>query len=255
MMNKRNLLTAVVILSAALLLAIGVTTAYLTDVEIQENIITIGKVSIELDETPFDPDSPDIPVVVPGSRVGKAPRLINDGNKDEFVFVKILVPKAEVTLLYEASEDGNRKGTPRAEKQMQELCRLIADDTHETQAVTGAFDVDFTYHNGTTESDGWILLDGSDFTDENHNVYLFGYNKRLTPTDETITLFDEVQLKSFIDGEVKGETEIGVFCYGIQADNLKPSPSVDLTAARLNKAALQAVYTIVANKIAAQVQP
>lgn len=79
--------------------------------------------------------------------------------------------------------------------------------------------------------------------------YFFGYNKKLAPTDETVTLFDKVQLKSFIDGEVVGASEIGVCCYGIQADNLELG-GIDLNVDYLDGTRLNGILSIVKNKLA-----
>ena len=246
-MKKRIVATAAVVLSLAVLLTVGMTSAFLTDVDVKDNVITIGRVGISLDEGGFDPE--EAHPVVPGSRIVKAPKLTNEGNKDELVFMKITVPKAEVTLLHETDEGGAVKGTPRAEKQAQELFRFLAEDSElAVGTVEGGFDCDFSYHVGSDETDGWVLL-GSDTTDDEANVYMFGYNRRLEPTRETVTLFDAVQLKSFLDAETSGEKVIGVNCYGIQADNLKPVEEVDLTQPYLGQEALQAVYAIVANKL------
>ena len=255
------MLLVFVAVSAALLLLIGLTNAYLIDRETKDNVITIGEVSVSLNEEPFDPT--ETPVVVPGSLVGKAPRLINDGNQDEFVFLRIAVPKAQVTLLYEQTEGDNRKGTPRTDpaQQLQEIFRLIADPT--SQAVTPvpdpdsgpSYDVQFTYHSGTSSAEGWVLLE-RDLSGEDEDVYTFGYNKRMSPGDETSTLFDTVQLKSFIDGEAirRGEDvpegegalqTISVYYYGIQADYL---PDIDPDADILDETALQTVLAIVKNK-------
>ena len=282
-MNRRKWLIAAGILVAAALVVIGVTSAYLTDVEILDNVITIGRVKLSLDEgevfdVPPDPDNPVVVPVVPGSRVEKAPSLTNTGNKDEYVFLKISVPKKNVTLLYEDNVYDTqdppqltelRKGTVRKPQALQELFRLIAHDTVtvnnvdtpiSTAAVPpespptvpdGSYDVDIGYHNpgGAGDADGWELL-YSVYPETGHesedDVYVFGYNRRLAPGESTKTLFDEAQLKSFIDAEATGAVDVGVFCYGIQADNLK---GVTLGDPPLTRAELQSVWAIVQNKL------
>ena len=251
-MNKRKLLIAAALLSALALLGIGLTSALLTDVEVQENVITIGRVSVSLDEGAFVQDS----VVVPGSIVTKAPKLINDGNKDEFVFVRVTVPKDAVTLLYEQSDAEHLKGTARADQATQELFRFLCEDeSGSIDAVPAAsplsFDEDFHFHNGSSEPEqaGWLLL-ARDSSGEAENVYTFGYNRKLAPSAETRTLFDKVQLKSFIDGETLGEKTIGVSAYAIQAENLNPTGSLDFSKAYYSVEDLQAILAIVEQKIA-----
>ena len=235
----------------------------LIDYEVKDNQITIGNVSVELDEGDFDPDEPHD--IVPGSRLEKAPKLTNDGSKDEFVFMKITVPIDSATFLYEADDGVNQKGTPNGLAGRQQMFRFIAnapvspaaDNVKSVTAPEGR-EVDFKYHSDDADGetvDGWILLDSKysrsktvEGTTTYYDEYVFGYNKKLRPNEETLTLFDEVQLKSFIDREIVGGTEIGVVAYGIQADNLKPEGEIDFTKQRFSEQEIQAIYTIVKNK-------
>lgn len=272
-MKKRKLLIAAALLSVFVLLTIGVTMSYLTDFEVMNNVITIGKVDLELDEGGFKPS-----VVVPGSKVTKAPKLKNIGTKDEFVFIKLIVPKEEVTLLYEDTvpdPGGHEKGTPKEAKKIQELFRFLVtesdppDPSLPTARITNdlftdadkKFDQDIAYHVGSdgagsgdlTNTPGWIFLE-SDLTGDKENIYFFGYNKKLTPEGETVTLFDAVQLKSFIDGEVTGVSDIGVFCYGIQTENLQSQAGItwgedELTAEYLSKTTLDKILDVVEEKL------
>ena len=110
-------------------------------------------------------------------------------------------------------------------------------------------DIDFTYHSGSDTgegADGWVLLT-SDTTGSDYDLYVFGYNKKMLPADETVTLFDKVQLKSFIDGEKKDGVTIGVKGYGIQGNYLRGT-NVDFTKAHYSAADLNEIYSIVRNK-------
>ena len=285
-MNRRKLLILLAVLTAAVLITVGVASAYLTDVEVIDNVITIGNIKLTLDEGGYV----DKQTLVPGSRLEKAPKLTNEGNKDIYVFMKVVVPKGEVTLLWEENETDAgggvtnlKKGTPRTNpaKQLQELFRFLADASMqvnespvslETAKVPASelpnngdpsYDVDFTYHNPpeTPAGEGWVLLSAAPdptpggtldpavtYTD----VFIFGYNKKLAPTEATLTLFDEVQLKSFIEGEVQSESNvdffvIGVYGYGIQADNL----GLSLAGPYLTEPELRSIWA----KIDAQVNP
>ena len=251
-MKKRRIL--IIAAAAALvvtLVAIGVIRAYFTEVEVKENKITIGNISINLTEGSFDPET-TYPVV-PGSVVEKAPKIANDGNRDEFVLMTVTVPKAQVTLLYES---GTNKGNPKtnlAENTPQQLFRLVAEPTDPNTALqvpsVSGRDIDFTYHSGSDTgegADGWVLLT-SDTTGSDYDLYVFGYNKKMLPADETVTLFDKVQLKSFIDGEKKDGVTIGVKGYGIQGNYLRGT-NVDFTKAHYSAADLNEIYSIVRNK-------
>ena len=248
MKKRRILIIAAAAACAVTLVVVGVIRAYFTEVEVKENKITIGNISINLTEGSFDPET-TYPVV-PGSVVEKAPKIANDGNRDEFVFMTVTVPKAQVTLLYES---GTNKGNPKtnlAENTPQQLFRLVAEPTDPNTALqvpsVSGRDIDFSYHSGSNTVDGWVLL-ASDTTGTDSDLYVFGYNKKMLPADETVTLFDKVQLKSFIDGEKKDGVTIGVKGYGIQADYLRGT-NVDFTKAHYSAADLNEIYSIVRNK-------
>lgn len=249
MKKRRILIIAAAAACAVTLVVVGVIRGYFTEVEVKENKITIGNISINLTEGSFDPET-TYPVV-PGSVVEKAPKIANDGNRDEFVLMTVTVPKAQVTLL---DESGSNKGNPKTGlDSIQQLFRLVAEQTDpntvlQVPTVSGR-DIDFTYHSGSDTgegADGWVLLT-SDTTGSDYDLYVFGYNKKMLPADETVTLFDKVQLKSFIDGEKKDGVTIGVKGYGIQADYLRGT-NVDFTKAHYSAADLNEIYSIVRNK-------
>ena len=249
MKKRRILIIAAAAACAVTLVVVGVIRAYFTEVEVKENKITIGNISINLTEGDFDPDT-TYPVV-PGSVVNKAPKIANDGNRDEFVLMTVTVPKAQVTLL---DESGSNKGNPKTGlDSIQQLFRLVAKQTDpntvlQVPTVSGR-DIDFTYHSGSDTgegADGWVLLT-SDTTGSDYDLYVFGYNKKMLPADETVTLFDKVQLKSFIDGEKKDGVTIGVKGYGIQGNYLRGT-NVDFTKAHYSAADLNEIYSIVRNK-------
>ena len=249
MKKRRILIIAAAAACAVTLVVVGVIRAYFTEVEVKENKITIGNISINLTEGSFDPET-TYPVV-PGSVVNKAPKIANDGNRDEFVFMTVTVPKAQVTLL---DESGSNKGNPKTGlDSIQQLFRLVAEQTDpntvlQVPSVSGR-DIDFTYHSGSDTgegADGWVLLT-SDTTGSDYDLYVLGYNKKMLPADETVTLFDKVQLKSFIDGEKKDGVTIGVKGYGIQGNYLRGT-NVDFTKAHYSAADLNEIYSIVRNK-------
>ena len=122
--------------------------------------------------------------------------------------------------------------------------------------------LDFSYNKGSNssnaEKEGWIYLSrevdktvGTDDNELTYDYYYFGYNKKLSSDHSTIPLFDRIQLKSFIDEEIKRskaneETKILITGYGIQADSLGIS---DLnTEAFQDKEMLNKIFNIVKQK-------
>lgn len=276
-MKKRSVFlpTAIIFLVISVILVTHLTISYLMDYERADNIITIGKVDLELSEGSF----PESSIISPGGTLTKAPMITNNGINDEYVFLTIAVPKKYVTLLYEKNEGTEHKegekvaGYP-AEV---EIFKIIANG--ETVANGGNVDiipdsntpkkVEFSYHKGnsSTSAAGWVYLEKpvipSGINSDGYDVYSFGYNKKLIAGDDnkksTITLFDEIRLKSFIDEELStgyvGENPQGanvdiiVTAYGIQADDLGITglPSDDSNSI-ISDENVGKIFTIVKNK-------
>lgn len=246
------------------------TISYLMDYERADNIITIGKVEVSLDEGDF----PENSIVAVGGTLTKAPTVTNTGINDEYVFLSVAVPKKEVTLLYEDTVTGtspHNEGEKISNAEKVEIFKVIADGA----LVTNNGNVDivpdssdpkkivFSFHKGSNSVAGWEYL--NTFTDscsEDYDIYYFGYNKKLLAEGNadqktTNTLFDKIQLKSFIDEELSGSYEnatgdgakvtVIVKAYGIQADELGidglPGNDDFLTNEQLGK-----ILTIVKNK-------
>ncbi len=158
MKKRRILIIAAAAACAVTLVVVGVIRGYFTEVEVKENKITIGNISINLTEGSFDPET-TYPVV-PGSVVEKAPKIANDGNRDEFVLMTVTVPKAQVTLL---DESGSNKGNPKTGlDSIQQLFRLVAEQTDpntvlQVPTISGR-DIDFTYHSGSDSAAGISIL-------------------------------------------------------------------------------------------------
>ena len=93
----------------------------------------------------------------------------------------------------------------------------------------------------------------SNTTNADFDAYTFGYNKKLAPNEESIVLFDKIQLKSFIDEELGSDNilSITVKAYAIQADNLNltTSPGAYLTDG--DNGQIKEIYNIVKNKAGA----
>ena len=175
--------------------------------------------------------------------------------------------------------DGNGKAH-------EEIYRMIATGTN-PQKVTATDEpqnapcLDFGYNAGhiknandanDTNKDGWVYLKrelNKSIAGETgtYDLYYFGYNRRLqynsdqTEKAKTIPLFDEVQLKSFIDEELipaadttksNQETHILVLGYAIQADSLDKGNAGDLNNiardAYLTEAQLTNIFGIVERK-------
>ena len=285
-MKKKRIILPIAAACAlvAVVLTFRISFSYLMDAERKDNVITIGNVDVELSE----PSYTDSSIVAAGDAPPKNPLLINKGTEDEYVFLRIAVPKKNVTLLYESDIEITEnettikypKGTPtvknrnasgKPQASMDEIFRFIAEGdltskVTETTEPKSEPQLDFAYNAGhkaeendsVADTEGWVYLYrkiGAE--DDDYNYYYFGYNKVLKydSNQETKTLFDRVQLKSFIDEElVSGENSkydfpslIKVKGYGVQSDSLEinglPGRNEILTKEQLEK-----IFGIVSRK-------
>ncbi|MBQ1388989.1 MAG: hypothetical protein IIY78_05120, partial [Clostridia bacterium] len=146
--------------------------------------------------------------------------------------------------------------------EMPQYVEIFKMQTTGTGTSVTETNVDFHYNGGedaaTTPSvvaysEGWILLASETKKNNNdYDEYTFGYNKMLTPNETTSkTLFDKVQLKSFIDQEVTGETntttKIDIQAYGIQTRNLNIAGLAD-DAQTPSSTDLGNIFNIIKNK-------
>lgn len=209
--KKRNifLITAGCVFLAALTL--GITFAYLTDNKDVDNVFTIGDVYLKIEEPSYPEDESDR-IMVAYSKINKNPMVTNTGTNDEFVFMKVTVPLEDVTLV---DADGKKDDNGKIK---QEIFKLISNSNGaETQG-------------NISYDPNWVFI--CDESTDNTHSYIFAYNKVLLASNNTTAdtvdrvkteaLFDEVQLKSFIEGEISENVveKIEIEAYGIQADKL-----------------------------------
>ena len=260
--NKKIVTITLCAAAAIALIGLGLTVGYLTDFETKENIVTIGDVDLEISEGSFEPSQ----TIPEGKKITKAPQIKNTGTKDEYVFFKVAVPKRSVTLLYESDVAGpspHKEGEKVGEQSENEIYKMLASTPPDTSEVSVNNDYSnkfvFQYHNGVatsgSERKGWVLLSrptSKIIDSKNYSIYVFGYNQKLiagdnTATNTTVTLFDQVQLKSFIDEEISGNlraTEVDVTAYGIQADEL----DLDGLGDFLTEVQLKTIWDIIGRK-------
>ena len=221
--------TAACVLVGAL--GVGGTIAYMTDNESATNTFTVGKVDVDLTEPNYPGnDSPDVKDLVPNQEVQKDPRVTNTGVNDAIVFMSVKVPVKDVTL---AKADGT-KGS----KEKTEL--FWFKDTADTQ---GTFANHF--------SDEWMELTSKgekDMATGETNRYVFAYKTAVAKDAATDSLFDKIQLKNVIEGEVTADEaqNVVVNTYAIQASE-ELEGNTDLTDV-LTEENLGKIYDIYFNQ-------
>ena len=264
MTNKNKIIISVLIAVFVLsLFVVGLTISYLVDTETIDNIITIGNVSLKVKEDNYT-DNPNLDVQ---QKISKDPYIENNGNKDEFVLMEVWIPVDTITLLYETDividNTEHKEGIVRISSADNELFKMLTTtDPKNKQVDKGSnenWDVEFFYHKADDEhTAGWyqigtptsetktVTIEETTKTLKYHK-YLFAYNTKLSPKDKTTTLFDAIQVKSFIDEELKGEYKIEVIGYGIQSELLDTNCIANDTTA-LTKSQCESVYEIITNK-------
>ena len=113
---------------------------------------------------------------------------------------------------------------------------LPSDDF--TVVDTGAFSYD----------PEWILIRTEENTEKHTHSYTFGYTSLLTASDaqsETSTIFDKLQLRNILEGELDKEVlqKVTVSAYGIQADELPDSIEISDTD-NISESELKAIFSL-----------
>lgn len=217
--NKRKMFFIISGCVLLTVLAVGVTFAYLNDRKTADNVFTVGDVYLKIEE-PNYPEQESSRKMVAYSKVSKDPIIKNTGTNDEFVFMKVTVPLEEVTLI----TDGTK-----GEKQKQEIFNIISNDENKKT---------LTENPGFSYNSDWLYIESQ--TSGNTASYVFAYKKILlasvnTTADtinrvETEPLFDEVQLKGVLEGDILENAleNIKIEAYGIQSDNMYGVPDLNV---------------------------
>ena len=102
MNRKKTIFAALVLL---LVIVVGGMLAYFTDTEVRTNVFTIGNVQISLNEAGWSNGGSgtnytraEATNIAPNTTVAKAPTITNDGTNAAYVFIKVEVPVATVTV-------------------------------------------------------------------------------------------------------------------------------------------------------------
>ncbi len=199
-MNKKKVLIAAFVL--ALVLSIGGVLAYFSDTETKTNTFTVGSVRIALNEPTWDSTGQTAAgSVLPNQMIDKDPTIENTGNNAAYVFIKVSIPKATVTI---EAQDGSGSTSS-----SQELFTLI--NSSNTAGVNS----------------GWELV-SSDTTGANTNEYIYSYSTSGTMTSlaknatTTNPLFNKIQFVNAQEGwGIEGQNyNVVVTGYAIQTENL-----------------------------------
>ncbi len=206
--NRKKLIIAVItaiLLCLAVLLITGIN-AYMTDMENEANIFTIGEIMIDTLEPNYPGNGTDATEdLIPLQEVRKDPCLKNTGKNRAIAFQQIDIPMADVIT---ADDDGTR--FPQANVE-----------------VFGFRTMDGDYNSHHSK---WVEISETYLNDENEEVTaeiadkvrrIYGYNTVIEEDEITDPVFDVVMMSNIVEGYVDNSVSgILVTTYAIQADNI-----------------------------------
>ena len=204
--SYKTLIASVIACTLVGTLAFNGTLAYLTDTEGATNVVTVGKVQIDLEEPGYPGnDSDDVKRVIPNQEIVKDPQVENTGNNAALIYLKVEIPQENFT---EMGLDGTL-----GEKKMQDLFALKGLDG----------DWELVKTEPSTNAD----------TQKTKTTYVYAYRKPLEKGATTSKLFDKVQMKNAIENDLSGNVEdIVITACAIQATDI---PGEDLHGRRFTE--------------------
>ncbi len=220
--NKAKISVIALTLVACLMVA-GVS-AYFTDADTVTNTFTIGKISLDLQEPNWDPDIPDS--IVPEQEFAKDPQIVNDGINDEYVFLEIIVPYANVKT---ANENGTVNNA--ADTQLFTWGAVNAGWSQVGTATKDTVNETFTYVYAYTGADANTM-------------------EALKANANTGALFNHVEFANLAEDQaIAGEKlNIIINAYGIQTTNINDGADDTLTGENKDGAtAPQYVWEVIKN--------
>ena len=172
--------------------------AYFTDGDTATNTMTVGRISIDLQEPNWEPEED----ITPGQDIEKDPQVKNDGENDAYIFLKVSVPYANVTVANENGTKGAKADT-----------ELFSYDVNEGWVEVGAA--------VKNEDEGTM-----------EHLYAYGSADAMTTVaknETTPALFNYVRFANVIEGEgLEGTTQdIVIDAYGIQTLNVNDGTDIN----------------------------
>ena len=210
--KKRLIITCLTVLILGVCAVFGIM-AYLTNADSVSNTLNVGNVKIKLSEPNYSqPDEK----LVPAQTISKNPVITNIGKNDAVVFMKITVPVRNVKTV---SDNGT--------------------------TVKNAEPLEvFTFKSGENSgfNSNWFQLSETKETEK--NTYVFGYNKKISKDEKTVSLFDSVTFINVLEGQIKQDSDldIGIFAYGVQADGIKDNNDNPIDTNVLDENTLKTIY-------------
>ena len=232
-MKHKKAIATIAACALAGALMIGGTFAYLTNTQTATNTFTVGNVKVELSEPDYPGnDDEKVHEQVPNQETKKNPQVTNTGANEAVVFIKMTVPVRTITPV---SDDGT-KGTKAASEMFIYKQEKDAAGSHVNNF-----------------SKAWAELpakeEGTDLKGETR-TYVFGYKSVIGVKEKTAALFDKVQMKNFMEGEIASDDklDIDIEVYAIQAQNIVNGEDKIDVSGELSADTLSTIYDTFVNQ-------
>lgn len=230
------------------ILAAGGMGAYYTSAELADNVFTVGEVKIMASEPAFptrdtsegrvDGVPDECEMLIPYETIPKDPRIQNTGYNDCIVFFRVTAPVETLNLI---NDDKTR-----TENVQEDLFWFKLDG-----------DSDSTHKNHFNPK--WVelasvdgqIVDCPGVNDEGKGkTYIFGYHKKIVPSEWTETLFDKVQNKKYGSRTIKANEveQIKIESFAIQASEIHRAGKEINTDGSLNETDLTYIYKAFVNQ-------
>ena len=246
---KKKKLIALTSVAAAVMCICGGIAAYYADGDIAVNEFTVGHVSLDLIEPEWTGKKTQI---VPNEEFAKDPLILNDGINDEYVFMTVTIPCADVASHDISTGSNLNNGNVR-------LTQLYIPGEDSGKDVIDSNWTLITSGNiqGKTISSTGNIWNASAthgvYDSTNKTItYLYAY----TGGDNTLTalkagqfttsLFDHVKFANLVSGSGITAGEVTMKAYGIQTESLKDTV-IDGTNNTTNN--MNEVWTILNNQL------
>lgn len=191
--KKKSIVTITVAAAlAAIMAGAGTTLAVMSKTtEKRANNFTFGNVNIQLEEPGWEEEDHTL---YPGRTVNKDPAVRNTGSTDIFVYLEVQVPKGEVRLVKDSTEDG----------------RITVTEASQTVVL-----LDYKF-----DDKHWAVIHSNTY--ESYNTIVYAYLEALPAGSSTVPLFEKVTFVNAIEGDPEGRTtlEMPINAYAIQATYL-----------------------------------
>lgn len=241
-MNKTRIITASAACGLAAAMLAGGAFAYLTDEKkMPDGKISVGKAGVILKvngEDTADQTKVTAANLVCNEKVALQPEVYNSGTVPEVVYLKVTVPR---TTYRPVALDGTCESSTTGP-----LVQFLSSKETKNMAGEGTT-VQTADTDGSTVHGGWILVDSKEAeaqgtAQQGTKTFVYGYQRPLEAGATTDPLFDQVQLKNFVQSDKTEGGSVEIVCQAIQSSNVNDASLQGNESDEEARTALKTIY-------------